>query len=164
MNRQPPRSSDAGISIRREAGFASQMPLDKRAMLAVLAAMRIACGVPNALELVLTNDARIADANKTFMGCIGPTNILSFPALPAENRYAPTAACLLLSLDTLEREAFLYGQDTTEHSLRLLAHGMAHIAGHDHGPRMASVEKTALEAGLRALATLHCKAVRKSNA
>ena len=43
---------------------------------------------------------------------------------------------LFLSADTLERESVLYGQDAAEHARRLLAHGMGHILGFDHGPDM----------------------------
>lgn len=43
---------------------------------------------------------------------------------------------LVFSVDTLHRETLLYGQDTEEHCLRLLAHGLGHLAGYDHGPEM----------------------------
>ena len=36
----------------------------------------------------------------------------------------------------LHRATLLYGQDPEEHCLRLLAHGLGHLAGYDHGPEM----------------------------
>lgn len=36
------------------------------------------------LTLRLVDDAEIADLNKAFLGCFGPTNVLSFPACEAE--------------------------------------------------------------------------------
>ncbi|MDR3176355.1 MAG: rRNA maturation RNase YbeY [Desulfovibrio sp.] len=54
---------------------------------------------------------------------------------------------LVLSADTLEREAFLYGQDAADYCLRLLAHGFAHLLGHGHGPEMAKFEEGLAEAG-----------------
>lgn len=46
---------------------------------------------------------------------------------------------LVLAPETLHRECLLYGQEPEEHTLRLLAHGLAHLLGHDHGPRMDAV-------------------------
>ena len=80
--------------------------------------------------LIVAGDGDIAEVNARNLGCSGPTNILSFPG---EGRSLGT---LFLSADTLEREAVLYGQDTELHARRLLAHGMGHIMGFDHGPDM----------------------------
>lgn len=88
--------------------------------------------MPN-VELLLVRDAEMAVYNAQFMNCEGPTNILSFPT-DADDHSAP--ASLLLSVDTLRREAFLYGDTVGRHLLRLLAHGMGHVAGFDHGPAM----------------------------
>ena len=82
------------------------------------------------VELYLITDAAMARANARHMDCAGPTNVLSFPGA------AGMPGTLLLSLDTLERECLLYGQEPREHLLRLLAHGMGHLAGLDHGPGM----------------------------
>ena len=82
------------------------------------------------VEAHLVDDACIARANQRYMGCTGPTNVLSFPgdeSLPG---------VMLLSLDTLNRECLLYGQDPAEHLLRLLAHSVGHLAGYDHGEEM----------------------------
>lgn len=97
------------------------------------------------VELLLVRDAEMAQYNAQFMDCAGPTNILSFPAEPVEpveftatvhsEELQPTAS-LVLSVDTLRREAFLYGENLAECHLRLLAHGMGHVAGLDHGDEM----------------------------
>ena len=56
---------------------------------------------------------------------------------PQEQTDAPSdSGALRLNLDTLHRETLLYGQDPEEHCLRLLAHGLGHLAGYDHGPEM----------------------------
>lgn len=100
------------------------------------------------LELALLDDAGISLLHQNMLGCNGPTNILSFPAVAGDNEGSPGS--LALSVDTLHREAFLYGQSTQEHMIRLLAHGLAHLLGHDHGPAMdalaASFEKAGLDA------------------
>ena len=80
--------------------------------------------------LIVAGDGDIAAVNLRNLGCFGPTNILSFPGGEAE------MGTLFLSADTLERESLLYGQDVSVHARRLLAHGMGHILGFDHGPEM----------------------------
>ncbi|MBQ3171658.1 MAG: rRNA maturation RNase YbeY [Mailhella sp.] len=97
------------------------------------------------VELIVAGDGDIAEVNARNLGCSGPTNILSFPGDGA------SLGTLFLSADTLEREAVLYGQDVEEHAVRLLAHGMGHIMGFDHGPEMdefcAFLEEACLREG-----------------
>ncbi len=130
-----------------------KMPFDQRELARLLDHMARSCGLsPENVELALTNDAQISAANERYLGCRGPTNIVSFPPEGG----APGQ--LLLSVDTLRRECLLYGQDPAEHAIRLLAHGLAHLTGLDHGPEMDRVQKNAEEAGLQALRefpTLH---------
>lgn len=58
---------------------------------------------------------------------------------------------LVLSLDTWQRECLLYGQEPVEHALRLLAHGLGHLAGYDHGPEMDEFTDAAQDAGMAVL-------------
>lgn len=133
----------------RHDGAAWLCPLDRRELgqaLAAMCAVAASFGRPVAgVDLCLITDAAMARANARHLGCMGPTNVLSFPGASG------MAGTLLLSPDTLERECLLYGQEPVEHLLRLLAHGMGHLAGLDHGPEMdalcAAFEKAA-EAGL----------------
>lgn len=106
------------------------------------------------VSLRLVDDLEIAALNQSFMGCLGPTNILSFPTGDDD------LGDLVLSVETLAREAFLYNQDTFEYTVRLLAHGLLHLAGHDHGPEMEALTELAVssivaeDAGLRLFASL----------
>ena len=75
-----------------------------------------ACRDDMLVELALMHDAEI----------------LSFPASPEE----AGLGVLALGVETWLREATLYGQETEEHARHLLAHGLAHLLGHDHGPAM----------------------------
>lgn len=103
------------------------------------------------LELIVTHDAEMIDYNADYMQCIGPTNILSFPTEDFQESYTDyltikekpsietsytDLGTLILSVDTLEREAYLYGQEPSEHAIRLLAHGLVHLLGYDHGDEM----------------------------
>lgn len=108
-----------------------------------LARMLAACPVDNArADLILLDDGEMAQLNAESTGLPGPTNILSFPSGEAE-----FLGELYLSLDSLEREAQLYGQKPEAYATRLLAHGLAHLLGHDHSPEMESLEAELREQG-----------------
>ncbi|MCF8039517.1 MAG: rRNA maturation RNase YbeY [Desulfohalobiaceae bacterium] len=95
------------------------------------------------LVLRLTGDRGITGLNSRFLGLCGPTNVLSFPE-QTETRDGRLGQ-ICLSLETLFREACLYGQDPAEHLYRLLAHGVLHLAGFEHGPLMQELTEQALE-------------------
>jgi probable rRNA maturation factor len=71
------------IEITRRAGVASVLP-DRHLVDAIDRALDSA-GAPRpaAIGLILTGDAEIAALNHTHMGHRGPTDVLSFPLLPA---------------------------------------------------------------------------------
>lgn len=113
-------------------------PFSRREWAAWLDAMlRIAAGPgrPPAVELALVRDGEIAALNMSHLGCTGPTNILSFP----DSAGGGHLGSLALSVDALRRECRLYGQDMAEYARHLLAHGLAHLCGYDHGPLMDAV-------------------------
>ena len=147
--------------FRRYAAGCARAPLHWRQMRAALRAMlavSIAPGQaqsPDRVELYLLDDASVAKANAAHLGCTGPTNILSFPGgggffgvpgVPGAPNVPGAPGALLLSLDTLQRECLLYGQDPAEHLVRLLAHGMGHLRGLDHGPAMDALCERHMEA------------------
>ncbi|EHJ46054.1 protein of unknown function UPF0054 [Solidesulfovibrio carbinoliphilus subsp. oakridgensis] len=95
-------------------------------------------------DLRLVGDGEMAALNRDYLGLVGPTNVLSFPADdPGRPEYLGEMA---VSLDTVAREAFLYGQEPATHLARLLAHGFLHLAGLDHGPVMEALTEQAVEA------------------
>ncbi len=148
------------VTYEQDAG-AWRMPLTRGDLRELFTSMQAATGLDGYdVELTICNDASIARVNADFLGCEGPTNILSFPqgdglvfdadgddenddsqSTPSSTR--PMLGALVLSVDTLLREAFLYGQDEREHCIRLLAHGLGHIAGYDHGAEMEEFEACA---------------------
>lgn len=112
-----------------------RFPLARRELTALVESLLAALGLHGSrLSLTLVDDAGVAALNAKFLNCTGPTNILSFPE--GDPDCPQELGSLFLSVETLAREAFLYGQNPAEHLARLLAHGILHLAGHDHGPEM----------------------------
>ncbi len=140
------------VTVLRDRRVAYKLPFSPAELTAALEAMLAACGGPGLpLEISLVDDAAMAEHNSRFLGCPGPTNVLSFPAPPVAPGKEPSPALLLLSADTLLRESLLYGQNPAEHALRLLAHGVVHLLGLDHGPAMEALCAQAEDAGRAAL-------------
>lgn len=141
-----------------DAPLWASLPLDRRELQAVLAAMRKLAGggkTPSGsdLELVLTDDAGSEACNGEHLSISGPTNILSFPSSVQAGR-AGADGSLILSTPTLRRESLLYGQDPVEHAIRLLAHGLAHLTGLEHGPKMWALCARLEKVGLSRLALM----------
>ena len=109
--------------------------------------------VGNSFSIKLVDDREIARLNEEYLGCSGPTNVLSFPAgdeSESEQDSPVFLGELALSVDALSREADLYGQPPVAHLARLLAHGILHLAGYGHGDAMydltdAAVDRVLLE-------------------
>ena len=141
---QEPGAGPAGAEVRVASPQACVLlPATRRELAGMLLAMRRKAealfrqgrcpGCPAAVELAVLGDGAMSALNRRAMGAAGPTNILSFPAAEAS---AGGRASLALSSAALVRESLLYGQRPAEHLARLLAHGMAHVCGFDHGPAM----------------------------
>jgi metalloprotein, YbeY/UPF0054 family len=108
------------------------MPLDRHELTACIAEMLERAGAAGAsVELECMHDARMGALNAEHMGGVGPTNILSFPS--GDGGFLGSLA---LSVDCLRREAMVYGQEPAGYCKQLLAHGLAHLMGYDHGPDM----------------------------
>ena len=139
-------------------------PLDRRELQEVLTAMWELTGggkTPSGsgLELIVTDDAGSESCNREHLGISGPTNILSFPSSVQAGR-AGADGSLILSTPTLRRESLLYGQEPIEHAVRLLAHGLAHLAGLEHGPEMWALCARLEMAGLSRLAIMRGEVLR----
>lgn len=134
--------------IRQCSRWEPVFPLSPHELRGVVARILEALGYDEAsLTVKLVDDVEIARLNSAFLGCFGPTNVLSFPAEEEgganEDGYMGEIA---LSVDTLAREVDLYGQEPVEHLVRLLAHAVLHLAGFDHGEVMDSLTETAVDA------------------
>lgn len=144
------------VTIVRAPGLAPdpRFPLGNAELRGLLAVMLPAMGMDHAaFALRLVGDAEIARLNSEFLGCMGPTNVLSFPsggeqgkgAMEGDDAQGENLGEIALSVDTLARETELYGQIPAEHTARLLAHAVLHLAGYDHGPEMEMLTDAAVQ-------------------
>jgi probable rRNA maturation factor len=132
------------IYLETAARLNPTLPLNRTELLPLLIYILEFLGLQDKdLYLQCVDDKKIAAVNEKFLGCTGPTNILSFPASPEES--ATVLGELILSIDTLTREIHLYGQDPMEHLVRLLTHGTLHLAGYDHGETMYSLTEMVVD-------------------
>lgn len=81
------------------------------------------------VAVLLCGDERMTMLNSRYRGKDCPTDVLSFPhrsgGIPAGD--------LAISLETLSRNAALWGVTEDEELKRLAVHGILHLAGMDHG-------------------------------
>ena len=94
-----------------------------------------ALGYPDAqLSILIVNDDRIAEFNKSYLNHEGPTNVISFPMLegPFSDITPQLLGDVVISVDTAYREAEEAGMEMTERFNQLLIHGILHLTGYDH--------------------------------
>lgn len=128
-------------------------PLSRRELAGLLEMILETVGRAGAsLTVSLVDDREIARLNREFLGCTGPTNVLSFPAGELETgddqELPDYLGDLALSVDALVRETDLYGQPPVAHLARLLAHGVLHLTGMDHGDEMYELTDHAVDRAL----------------
>lgn len=82
-----------------------------------------------AVTIALGDDVRVQDLNREFRDKDTPTNVLSFPSPEVfENHLGD----IILSWDTLAREADARGIKWQNHLSHLCVHGVLHLLGYDH--------------------------------
>ena len=100
-----------------------------------------ATGRPIEVSIVLAEDRSVADLNLQFRGREGATNVLSFPALAAEDGpFDPLGADVppvllgdvVLAFETIAAEADDQGKTLADHCSHLVVHGILHLLGYDH--------------------------------
>ncbi len=101
----------------------------KQQLARFLTRARKAVGVDGEITVLLANDARLKDLNRSFRRKNRPTDVLSFPA--AANGEG-AAGDIAISLETAARQAAEHGHTLPEELRILLLHGVLHLAGFDH--------------------------------
>lgn len=85
------------------------------------------------LSVVLAEDARIRELNRTWLGKDKPTNVLSFPAAESAGGKLRFLGDIVLAFETIKREADAERKSLEHHVAHLAVHGTLHLLGYDHG-------------------------------
>lgn len=89
------------------------------------------------VSVVLADDDMLQQLNSQYRGKDRPTNVLSFPTELSDDNRLPNGepmplGDIVLSFDTLDREAKDLKIEMRDHFTHLLVHGMLHLIGFDH--------------------------------
>lgn len=101
-------------------------------------------GLPDATEMavLLVGSEQIADYNHRFMGRSGPTDVLAFPVEDLQPGFVPRPTAdepplnlgdVFLCPGEIYVRAAREGLDPENFLFLLLAHGILHLLGYDHG-------------------------------
>lgn len=145
--------------------------LAKRAISAAQKTLATSDASPSELSLVFTDDPHMRKLNKEWRGKDSPTNVLSFPQAgptptatsgrpaPAQKSRKPAGSeesarllgDVILSAETVAREAALARKPLVDHMAHLIIHGYLHLLGFDHegeadAEKMEQLERVALRA------------------
>lgn len=113
------------------------------------------------LGILICNTERMSEFNADYRGKEGPTDILSFPFHPMlkpGERVEPTSpdeknlGDIVLCPEIIEKKRLEWDRPFDDHCIVLLAHGIAHLLGHDHETDEDYVRMQTLENELLAAA------------
>jgi probable rRNA maturation factor len=86
------------------------------------------------LSIVLTDDARLQELNREYLGIDAPTDVLSFPASETDPETgARYIGDILISIPRAQSQAGAAGHPLESEVQLLVVHGVLHLLGHDHG-------------------------------
>ena len=108
---------------------------------------------PGALSIAFLDDATLCQLHQQYFDDPTPTDVITFPADPADSAAGPPhAGEICISIPQARRAAPLHGNTTAQEILLYLVHGWLHLAGHtDHTP---ATRRTMRDAEQDALALL----------
>ncbi|MGY9060565.1 MAG: rRNA maturation RNase YbeY [Candidatus Puniceispirillales bacterium] len=84
------------------------------------------------ISILFTGDKKINQLNKKFRKINSPTNILSFPSMPTNINTNNFLGDIVISSDTLIKEANNEKKIEEDHLIHLFIHGVLHLLGYDH--------------------------------
>jgi probable rRNA maturation factor len=121
---------DIQIANRQRRRRISRRAIGRTARIALTALKR----PDSELSIVLVDDARIAELNRSFLEREGATNVIAFPM--REGAFTVITPRLLgdvvISVETAWRESREAGLTLQERLDALLIHGILHLCGYDH--------------------------------
>jgi probable rRNA maturation factor len=117
--------------VHLEAEFPFPQDLLERAVNAALA--HESESLDSELSVVLTDEARIQQLNRDFLGIDAPTDVLSFPASETDPETgARYIGDILISIPRARTQAESAGHPLEWEVQLLVVHGVLHLLGHDH--------------------------------
>lgn len=117
--------------IHIESDFPVPRDLLQRAAQAVLTQQ--AESLEAELTVVLTDDARLQQLNREYLGIDAPTDVLSFPASETDPETgARYIGDLLISVPRAQAQADAAGHPLESELQLLVVHGVLHLMGYDH--------------------------------
>jgi len=87
------------------------------------------------LSILLVDDRRMQALNREHRKKDRPTDVLSFPLIDADAPASPLLGDVVISLETALRQARSRKRALLPEVRFLLAHGLLHLIGHDHGTK-----------------------------
>ncbi|MDD5206217.1 MAG: rRNA maturation RNase YbeY, partial [Desulfobacterales bacterium] len=86
------------------------------------------------LSVLLTDDRRISELNKRYLGREGPTNVIAFPMEEGEPAGLKSLIMgdIVISVETALAESRTMNEPLERTVSRLLAHGVLHLLHYDH--------------------------------
>jgi probable rRNA maturation factor len=145
-------SADLDIVIDVPGWTTAFVDVERLCLSAVKAAMAVVPGDGrgHAVTVLLTGDETMRRLNRTYRGQDKATNVLSFPAGPADGGEtlrddAPWLGDLALGLEAATREAEDEGKPLADHVCHLIVHGTLHLLGYDHEDDAAACVMERLE-------------------
>lgn len=101
---------------------------------------------PAEISLVLADDDFIRDLNNRYRGKNMPTNVLSFESgIPVYKTETWLAGDIVISYQTVLKEAKAQDKSFDAHLCHLLIHGALHLQGYDHLEEKQAVQMEAIE-------------------
>jgi probable rRNA maturation factor len=89
------------------------------------------------VSVLFTGDAFIQKLNRDYRGKDEPTDVLSFAQVDSKEAFPDKggrfyAGDIVISMETLAKNAEYFGISVNEELKRLLVHGLLHLSGMDH--------------------------------
>ena len=89
------------------------------------------------ISVLFCNDAFIQELNSQYRGIDAPTDVLSFENgdeyTDEDGNLWRSMGDIIISLETVPKNAAYFGVSENEELKRLLIHGILHLNGYDHG-------------------------------
>lgn len=157
------RTIDIDVSVSEPEWNESFLELEDLAKQAVQIAIDMAVlpepvrGRDLEISVVLANDDLLQVLNREYRQMDKPTNVLSFATLDSDDPPPPDGPFplgdIILSYQTIDREAMEQGKFFRDHFVHMVVHGTLHLVGYDH---MTEDEATIMETlEIRILEKMH---------